>query len=214
VRAVNLLPTDVVDAKTREINAPLLAGVIGAVIVTFVLAAGFLHESAKVAHNRTELDAAHAELALIPAPAPIDSVSSTLAGEQTQRVAALQTALNGRMAWDRLLREISLVLPGDVWLSDLTLQAPTTVPVTPDAGAVSATPATPTSTTPAPTATGLTMNGSAFSHQGVARLLSRLALVPDLENVTLGHSTRVNPGKRGPVEFSVTAGIRAPGATS
>ncbi len=113
------------------------------------------------------------------------------------------------MAWDRVLREISLVLPGDVWLSDLTLQAPAAVPITPAAGAVAATPATPT-----PTATGLTMNGSAFSHQGVARLLSRLALVPDLENVTLGHSTRVNPGKRGPVEFSVTAGIRAPGATS
>jgi Tfp pilus assembly protein PilN len=210
MRAVNLLPTDIADAKTREINAPLLAGVIGAVIVTFVLAAGFLHESAKVAHNRTELDAARSELALIPAPAPVDTVSSTLAGEQTQRVAALQTALNGRMAWDRLLREISLVLPGDVWLSDLTLLAPTTVPITPDAGAVAATPTTPAT----PTATGLTMNGSAFSHQGVARLLSRLALVPDLENVTLGHSTRVNPGKRGPVEFSVTAGIRAPGATS
>jgi Tfp pilus assembly protein PilN len=213
MRAVNLLPTDVVDAKTREINAPLLTGVIGAVVVTFVLAAGFLHESAKVAHNRTELDAARSELALIPAPAPIDSVSSTLAGEQTQRVGALQSALNGRMAWDRVLREISLVLPNDVWLSGLALQAPAAVAVTPVTGEVAATPATPATPT-TPTATGLTMNGSAFSHQGVARLLSRLALIPDLENITLNHSTRANPGKRGPVEFALTAGIRAPGATS
>jgi Tfp pilus assembly protein PilN len=211
MRAVNLLPRDVARTKTRQVNAPLLTGVIAAVFVTFVLAAGFLHESANVAHKQTELDAARAELALIPAPAPIDSASSTLAGEQTQRIAALQTALNGRIAWDRVLREISLVLPGDVSLSVLSLQAPAVAPVTPPVGAVSATPAPSPVTS---TSTGVTMNGNALSHQGVVLLLSRLALVPDLENVTLGHSARLVPGKRGPVEFSVTAGIRAPGATS
>ncbi len=212
MRAVNLLPRDGAKTKTRQVNAPLLTGVISAVIVTFVLAAGFLHESAKVAHKRTELDAARSELALIPAPSPTDSASSTLAGERTQRVAALQSALNGRIAWDRVLREISLVLPNDVWLSGLSLQAPApavapVLPATP--GAVPAAPAPSTSSS-----TDMTMNGNAFSHQGVARLLSRLALVPDLQNVTLGHSARVSPGTRGPVEFSLTAGIRAPGATS
>ncbi len=207
MRAVNLLPRDVAKTRTREVNLPLVTGVIAAVVVTFVLAAGFLHESAKVAHKRTELDAARAELSLIPAPAPTDSTSSTLAGEQTQRVAALQSALNGRIAWDRVLREISLVLPGDVWLSGLTLQAPTAALGLPVAGSVPL----PSST---PAATDVTMNGKAFSHEGVVRLLSRLALVPDLDNVVLGHSTRVLPGKRGPVEFSLTAGIRAPGATS
>jgi Tfp pilus assembly protein PilN len=207
MRAVNLLPRDVAKTKTRQVNAPLLTGVIAAVIVTFVLAVGFLHESAKVAHKQTELDAARAELALIPAPAPTDSASSTLAGQQTQRVVALQSALNGRIAWDRVLREISLVLPGDVWLSGLTLQAPTAA-----LGGAVAGSAPPPSSTPA--LTDVTMNGKAFSHRGVVRLLSRLALVPDLENVALGHSTRVDPGKRGPVEFSVTAGIRVPGATS
>jgi Tfp pilus assembly protein PilN len=209
MRAVNLLPRDVVKTKTREVNVPLLTGVIAAVIVTFVLAAGFLHESANVAHKQTELDAARAELALIPAPAPIDSISSTLAGEQTQRVGALQSALNGRVAWDRVLREIALVLPDDVWLSGLSLQAPVVAAVVPVAGSVAETPAPVT-----PTATGLTMNGNAFSHKGVVRLLSRLALIPDLENVTLGQSARIIPGKGGPVGFSVTAGIRAPGATS
>jgi Tfp pilus assembly protein PilN len=209
MRAVNLLPRDVAKTKTREVNAPLLTGVIAAVIVTFVLAAGFLHESAKVAHKQTELDAASAELALIPPPTPVDSASSTLAGEQAQRIVSLQSALNGRITWDRLLREISLVLPNDVWLSGLSLQAPAVAPVVPAAGAVAATPAPLTSTS-----TGLTMSGSAFSHKGVVRLLSRLALVPDLENVTLGHSTRVGPGSHGAVQFSLTAGIRAPGATS
>jgi Tfp pilus assembly protein PilN len=212
MRAVNLLPRDVAKTKTRQINLPLLTGVVAAVIVTFVLAAGFLHESAKVAHKQTELDAARAELSLIPPPAPTDSASSTLAGEQTQRVAALQTALNGRVAWDRVLREISLVLPNDVSLSGLSLQAPLPppAPVVRVSGSVSAAPA------PAPptSSTDMTMSGNASSHQGVARLLSRLALVPDFQNVTLSHSASVSPGTKGPVEFALTAGIRPPGATS
>jgi Tfp pilus assembly protein PilN len=212
MRAVNLLPRDVAKTKTRQINLPLLTGVVAAVIVTFVLAVAFLHESANVAHKQTELDAARAELALIPPPAPTDSAASTLAGEQTQRVASLQTALNGRVAWDRVLREISLVLPNDVSLNALSLQAPAppVAPVAPVEGSVSAAPAP----APAPSSTDMSMSGNALSHQGVVRLLSRLALVPDFQNVTLGHSANVSPGTHGPVEFSLTAGIRAPGATS
>ena len=213
MRAVNLLPRDVAKTKTRQVNVPLLTGVIAAVIVTFVLAVAFLHESANVAHKQTELDAARAELALIPPPAPTDSASSTLAGEQTQRVAALQTALNGRVAWDRVLREISLLLPNGISLSNLSLSAPAppVAPVVPVEGSVSAAPAP----APVPTSSSdMSMSGDALSHQGVARLLSRLALVPDFQNVTLGHSANVSPGTHGPVEFSLTAGIRGPGATS
>jgi Tfp pilus assembly protein PilN len=212
MRAVNLLPRDVAKTKTRQVNVPLLTGVITAVIVTFVLAVAFLHESANVAHKQTQLDAARAELALIPPPAPTDSAASTLASEQTQRVSALQTALNGRVAWDRVLREISLVLPNDVSLNALSLQAPAppVAPVAPVEGSVSAAPAP----APAPSSTDMSMSGNALSHQGVVRLLSRLALVPDFQNVTLGHSANVSPGTHGPVEFSLTAGIRAPGATS
>jgi hypothetical protein len=82
----------------------------------------------------------------------------------------------------------------------------------PTATGEDAPPPPPPSTT---TSVDFTMNGKAFSHEGVARLLSRLALVPDLQGVTLGHSTRTElGGKRGAVDFTVTAGIRAPGGSS
>jgi len=210
MHAESLLPREGTNTKTRRLSPPVLTGVIAGVVVVTVLAAGFVKESAKVAHNRTELDAARAELALIPAPVMQDSASSTLASERTQRVTALQTALNGRIAWDRVLREISLVLPEDVWLSGLILEAPASTTALP----TDPTQPPPPPTTETTTSVGFTMNGKAFSHQGVARLLSRLALVPDLEDVTLGHSTHTEVGKRGAVEFLVTAGIRAPGGTS
>jgi Tfp pilus assembly protein PilN len=212
MRAVNLLPREVAKTESSRWNAPVITGIAVGIVVVTVLTAGFVRESAKVSHKRTELDAARAELALIPAPSVPDPTSSTLLNERAKRIGALQGALNGRVAWDRVLREISLVVPDDVWLSGLILQAPTPPTALPSTlNGTQTPPATSTATS-----SDFTMNGKAFTHQGVARLLSRLALVPDLENVTLGHSTKVPPapGKRDAVEFSVMAGIRAPGGTS
>ena len=193
MRAVNLLPRDTVRTGIKP-TAPLLTGVVGAILATTILCAGFLLESAKVAEKRNELDAVRAELALVPPPAlsgPTDA--NGLAGQEAARVIALQAALTGRIAWDRLLREVSMVLPKDVWLSSLTLSTP--VP-----GDVSGTP--------------FVLLGNAYSHEGVARLLSRFALIPDLTNVLLDHSNKMSPGQRSTVEFKITAMIRQPGATS
>jgi Tfp pilus assembly protein PilN len=193
MRAVNLLPRDAARSGLKP-TAPLLTGVIGSVLVTTALCVGFLLESAKVAEKRNELDAARAELALVPPPAltgPTDA--NGLAGQEAARVTALQAALTGRVAWDRLLREVSMVLPKDVWLSALTL-------ATPAPGDVTGTP--------------FVLIGNAYSHEGVARLLSRLALIPDLTNVRLDHSNKMTPGERSAVEFKIMAAIRQPGATS
>ncbi len=192
MRAVNLLPRDVKRSSLKP-NVPVLAGVIAAVLVVTILCAGFLLESAKVADRRNQLDAARAELALVPPPPPPQSnIEASLAGIEAARVSALQSALEGRIAWDRVLREVSLVLPEDVWLTTLTLGSPS---VTAGEG-------------------GFDMSGSAYSHDGVARLLSRLALIPDIKNVELDHSNATVPGQRGVVEFKITADVRAPGATS
>jgi hypothetical protein len=130
----------------------------------------------------------------VPPPAPTGpSDANGLAGQEAARVVALQAALTGRIAWDRLLREVSMVLPKDVWLSSMTLSAP--VP-----GDTLGTP--------------FVLIGNAYSHEGVARLLSRIALIPDLSNVRLDHSNKMTPGQRSAVEFKIMAMIRQPGATS
>ena len=68
----------------------------------------------------------------------------------------------------------------------------------------------------APVASGnsFSIDGNAYSHEGVARLLTRLTLIPDLTDVTLGSSTRVSPGKRSAVQFTINAAVRAPGGAS
>jgi len=101
----------------------------------------------------------------------------------------------------------SLVVPSDVWLTSMAVQAPiaSASPVPPVAGSTPA---------PVPTANSFTIEGNAYSHEGVARLLTRLALVPDLGNVTLGSSTLIAPGKRSAVQFTINASVRAPGGGS
>jgi Tfp pilus assembly protein PilN len=197
VRAVNLLPRD--DGRRRKVgveknNPVLVGGMAGLVLVTAILAAWFLTASAGVADKQKRLDAAQAELAATPVPPPNAPGSSALAQEKSARIAALSTALSGRLAWDRVLRELSLVMPDDVWLSSLSAQAPT-------AGAAPGTGA------------GFTINGRTYSHDGVARLLARLAIVPHLTGVTLQHSTlTTSQTGRKVVEFAINATVKGAGA--
>lgn len=193
MRAVNLLPRDDARAKSRQTNPVLLGGVIATVAATAILAAAFLTVSAGVADKQERLDAAQAELDATPVPPPADNSASALQQERSQRVVALSTALAKRVAWDRILRELSLVLPEDVWLSTLSAKAPGA----PDAPA------------------GFTITGKTYSHDGVARLLARLAVVPHLSAVQLQHSSATQSEVGRPVvEFSIQAIIKPPGTTS
>jgi Tfp pilus assembly protein PilN len=195
VRAVNLLPRDDPRGGTRQNDPVMIGGVAAVVAVTAIVAALFLASSAGVADKQERLDAAQAELDATPVPPPAPEGNSALAQDKGQRIAALSAALSKRLAWDRVFRELSLVLPEDVWLSTLSAKAP-------DAAAA-----------PGAPSAGFTINGQTYSHDGVARLLARLALVPHLTGVQLQHSARTTSQNGRPVvEFSIVASVKAPGA--
>ena len=58
------------------------------------------------------------------------------------------------------------------------------------------------------------IQGRTYSHDGVARLLSRLQVVPDLTNVQLVSSTLSKVGNQRVVEFSIGADIKVAGSPS
>ncbi|MFL6069158.1 MAG: hypothetical protein ACJ74N_15655, partial [Gaiellaceae bacterium] len=86
MRAVNLLPREVTNTKSRRPSAPLITAFVAGVVVLTVLAAGYFKQSASVSQKRTELQAARTELALVPSPAAPDTAVTALKGEQGQRV--------------------------------------------------------------------------------------------------------------------------------
>jgi Tfp pilus assembly protein PilN len=197
MRAINLLPRDDSKRQRYQPGAVALTAVLGSVLVTALLAGLFLKTTSTVGERQAEVDALRAELAASPPP-PRETAGSGLEAEKSQRVAILGKALGARIAWDRVLREISLVLPEDVWLETLNATGPDQAAV-PQPGAA------------APSNGAFTITGYSYSHDGVARLLARLSLMPQLEKPQLGSSALDKSKPRGVVKFSISAGLRPGG---
>ncbi|MBM2821833.1 MAG: hypothetical protein HW413_579 [Thermoleophilia bacterium] len=186
MRAVNLLPRDAESARSEGARTPLLVAAGGAAAVTAVAVVLSFSASGTANERRAELASIEDAIALVPNAGTPAVSQAVLVQERTDRVSALAAALSARIPFDRLLRELSLVLPEDAWLTGITVSAP-----------VSATPAgSPPGGTPPAAATttqGVTIQGVTYSHESVARVLARLSVIPSLENVRLTASARVEP---------------------
>jgi Tfp pilus assembly protein PilN len=203
VRAINLLPRDDVRRGPQKNQWIVLVPVVLAVLLAALLSAMFLSGSGKVKDKQGQLATLQDELHAIPTPdASRVKTQTALAADKQARVTALSGALSRRVAWDRVFRELSLVLPNDVWLATISAKAPV-----PSSTAVPPAPAAPGASV---AATGFTIDGYTYSHPAVARLLTRLAVVPDLVNVQLQQSTLTKLGAAQAVHFLIVADVRRP----
>jgi Tfp pilus assembly protein PilN len=204
MRAVNLLPRDHGQRTLKKESLPVLVGACSALLVIAALGAMYMMGSGKIASQQRKLDDLNRQFQALPPPPPGPTdAEQALAGEQSARVTALTAALASRVSWDRVFREFSLVLPDDVWLTELSAKSP----ISPATNA--------SSSTGVGTPSGLSITGRTYSHDGVARLLSRLQVVPDLTNVQLVSSTLSKVGNQDVVEFTIAADIKsAPGTGS
>jgi Tfp pilus assembly protein PilN len=203
MRAVNLLPRQHVEQKRDRPNAVALGALIGGATVLLVLVAGFLLANRSVDRQRQALADARAMLAATPAhkmSAQTQTFRATLLSQREQRSLALAAAIGKRVAWDRILRRVALVMPDDVWLQSLSGSVPLDTTLTPT------TTTTPSALPVLPTA--LSIQGYTYSQDGVARLLERLAVVPDLNNVQLQTSQSQQLGNQTVINFTIVADIK------
>ena len=210
MRAFNLLPKD--DPREARQARPSTAKLVLAV-VCFVALAGlgsmFMILSAGVADKRQLRDELEAQVQALQAPEPageepVAPIDPAVAQEQNQRTAAVATALANRVAWDRVLRDLSLVTPADVWLSGLIVTpGEVATPPPPDTSESDPT-AAPTPAQPS----SITINGYAGTQEGVARMLARLAVVPELTGVTLLSSATALIGETEVYQFAVSATVK------
>lgn len=209
MKAVNLLPHEEIANRSLGVRDPLLLGGFTlAAVVVVGMAGGFLLEHSQSGSTQQELSAAQRQLAAAQAreqqqqrPShvkllPLPSVTSQ---EQPWRT-AVASAMSTRIAFDRLLQEFGRVVPSDVTVSNLTMGAP---------GASGASTTSPTSTS----GNGaFSLSGTTFSEDSVARLLTRLMLLPDLTNVSLTSST--SDAQSGVVTFEIAAQVKGAGSTA
>jgi Tfp pilus assembly protein PilN len=204
MRAFNLMPRDE-PRQGRGGAAPLPQiglAVLGLLLVV-ALGAAYLLMGARVSEKQNRADELRGQLAAQGEPAPSPEAppqgetDPALEQESQARTAALADALAGRVAWDRVLREFSLVVPDNVSLTTVTSGAPATDSNSPPAD-------------PAVGPKSLTITGLAPNQAVVALLLSRLSVLPELDTVQLQTSTREDSA----YNFSIVATVAAPGAAS
>ena len=205
MRAVNLLPRDIQQARSDGGRMPLLVGGGGIAAVTAASVVMFLSASGSVVDQRTDLRSVEEAIARIPTKESPAVAPGVITQERTERTAALSAALATRVSVDRLLQELAYVLPEDAWLTALSATV---------SASAAAAPGTPSSTA----AQGVSIIGATYSHSSVARVLSRLSAVPSLDDVRLTGSARVvaqtptgtesTPLTKSVVTFTISANLR------
>lgn len=208
MRAFNLMPSQderAMGDSRRPSGAQLGIAVAGLVILA-LLASMFLISNARVADKEQTLNELKTQLADLnvaavePVPQGPDAL---LVQERDQRTGALSTALGSRVAWDRFMRNLSLVLPDDVWLAALDahsapLADATVGPVDPNAA--------PTSES------AVEITGYTRKQESVAQLLSRLGVLPEVASVKLGSATVTKIGDESVIQFIISATLKPAGA--
>jgi Tfp pilus assembly protein PilN len=197
MRAFNLLPGEEAAEKRSTLPAAHIAVALVGLLVFAGLGGGYILLNARVAQGTGERDDLRAQLAALevpPEPTPKKD-ENALAGESAPRTAALSAALTDRVAWDRILREFALVLPEDVWLTSLS--AATSNGTTAEGQSAAA------------EGDSFTIGGFADTQASVARLLSRLAVVPELTEVKLQSSTQTE--SRTAFAFTIIATVSPQG---
>lgn len=206
MRAVNLLPRQQVEQKRERQNPVALVAGIGGAAVLLALVGGFLLANRSVDRQRQALSDAKAMLATTPAhklSAKTQSFRSTVLSQREERSLALAAALGKRVAWDRILSHMALVMPDDVWLTKVS----GTVPL--QSALPASTLATPTASSALPpTPTAVEIDGYTYSQPSVARFLARLQVDPDLKNVQLKMSATKVLGNQQVVGFTIISDIR------
>jgi Tfp pilus assembly protein PilN len=181
VQAVNLLPEYArAGRKWTAVGSELNARKIlqlggGAAIVGALLMSGlYFKERSTVTDKKSQLNTAQAHLVAQEARAkPIQDAQAANAA----KLAAFRAVTGTRVHWDSTMGDLARTIPTGVHLSSMSAGS----------GAAGST---------------FTIAGQANSHDRVALLLDRLAVLPWLSGITLGSSSRAGNS----VSFTITAG--------
>ena len=204
MRAVNLLPREEQPRSFAAMRGVAFCAARGLARVSVNQTSRMIGAGGSIKKQKAERDSLNAQLAALPHAVVDQQESETnlaLASEKNLRITALSGALSTRVAWDRVLSQISQVLPEDVWLTSLTSASGQTADASTTTGAVG------------PEGASVTMIGSTYSQRSVARFLARLGVVPALSDVQLLSSASLELKPRNLVQFTIQATVKAPGAT-
>lgn len=121
MRPVNLIPSEERSGERRPMRGGPLAYVIVGALAAAVLGVALLTTTNnQIADSKAEIATLQSETATAEARAQALSAYTQFHGLHQQRVATVTSLADSRFDWQRVMRELSLILPGNVWLTNLT----------------------------------------------------------------------------------------------
>ena len=190
--SVNLMPAEIAEAaRFRRMQLAMGAAVVGAVVVVGAL---YVHAHSSVSSAQSQLTTAQAQYAA--AEKELASLSNVQAvyDQVAAKQAMVQQAMGQEIDWSNYLSDLSLRIPDNVWLTNVTATETNTglgTAAAPAAGSLT------------PTGIGtITFTGTAFSHDDVATWLDVLSKEKGFADAYFSNSTKGVVGPKPVVNFS------------
>jgi Tfp pilus assembly protein PilN len=212
MRPVNLIPPE----DRRGERAPMRTGPLAYVIVAVLAVALIAVTLTVLAGNQIsdhKADKANLQVELARAQASADRLKpyADFASVQHARQQTVATLAKSRFDWQRVLQELAIVIPSDVWLTNVSANV---------SGAASASESSSSSSTSSATTTiqsitgpSLDIQGCAKGHEAVARFIAALHDVDGVTRVTVLSSDRPDPSAASAAAAAGTSGSAGQGCS-
>jgi Tfp pilus assembly protein PilN len=176
----------------------VIVAVLGAALVGVT---GVVLTNNQISDRKAEKSSLEGQLAQAELQAKRVSAFASFAGLQQVRAQTVDQLARSRFDWERVLRELAIVIPEDVWLTNLSATVSPEVQID-DSGSSSDSGATTSESVQGPS---LQIEGCSAGHEAVARFLAALRDIDGVTRVSVLSSDRPDPD-------SGTAGSSGAGA--
>jgi Tfp pilus assembly protein PilN len=180
MKAVNLIPTEQRRIKATGKQSGSAYVLIGALVTLLALVAAFVFTANSATDKQNKAAAAKAEADRLEAQVAQQGSYTNFADIKKTRLASVVSVANGRFDWERLMRELSRVMPANSWLQSADAS------VSGEVGGESTTSETgaPVAATPKANLVGCTPD-----QQDVARMMVRMRQIHRVADVQLNNSS-------------------------
>jgi len=116
MKAVNLIPTDQRRAQASGAQAGSSYVVLGVLAVLLLMAVAYVFTSNNVNSRTSDAAAAKSEADQLEAQVAARGAYTNFSQVKEQRLASVRTVADTRFDWERLMRELSRVMPSGSWI--------------------------------------------------------------------------------------------------
>jgi Tfp pilus assembly protein PilN len=200
VRPINLLPPRYQRARATGKRSGIAYAAVGVMAVLLLMLVLFVVTTNGISDAHDQTAKAKAEQQTADARLGDLQAYGDFASMKASREAAVTSLADARFDYERVMREMALVLPHNTYLTNFAAAT------SGDSSAASGAAATTTATAGTATSSdpSLTVSGCAPSHQGVATAVVRLRQLHNVTDVNLSNSTK--GGSAGATGSSASSG--------